>query len=39
MEEGFVKRVRLKLKSSTAFPPEEMAKILVGAGYLVQRPA
>jgi transposase len=38
VEEGFTKKVKVKLKSLEGLPLEEMAKILTGAGYLVQAP-
>jgi len=37
-EEGFVKKVRVRMKTLEGLPLEEMARILVGAGYLVQAP-
>ena len=38
VEESFVKKVRLRMRALEGLPLEEMAKILVGAGYLVQAP-
>ena len=38
VEEGIVKRVKLKLKPLEEVPVEEMAHILTGAGYSVQAP-
>jgi transposase len=38
VEEGFVKKVRIRMRALEGVPLEEMAKILVGAGYLVQAP-
>jgi hypothetical protein len=37
-EEGFTKRLRLGIRALKSIPLDEMAKILVGAGYLVQAP-
>jgi transposase len=36
VEEGFVKRFRLRMRALEGLPLEEMARILTGAGYLVQ---
>jgi len=38
VEECFVKKVRIRMRALEELPLEEMAKILVGAGYLVQAP-
>ena len=38
VEEGFVKKARVRVRALEGVPLEEMAKILVGAGYLVQAP-
>ena len=35
-EEGFTKRLRLGIRALKSIPLDEMAKILFGAGYLVQ---
>jgi len=39
VEEGFVKRFRLRMRALEGLPLDEMARILAGAGYLVQAPA
>jgi transposase len=38
VETGFVKRVRVRMSALKPLPLDEMAKILLGAGYLVQPP-
>jgi len=38
VEEGFVKKARVRVRALEGVPLEEMAKILVGAGYSVQAP-
>jgi transposase len=38
VEEGFVKRFKVKLRALEGIPLEEMARTLIGAGYLVQAP-
>jgi len=36
VEEGFVKRFKVRMRALEGLPLEEMARILTGAGYLVQ---
>jgi hypothetical protein len=38
VEEGFAKRFKVRMRPLESIPLEEMAKILIGAGYLVQAP-
>ena len=38
VEEGFVKRFKVRMRALEGLPLGEMAKILTGAGYLVQAP-
>ena len=38
VEEGFVKKFKVRMRALEGLPLEEMAKILVDAGYLVQAP-
>jgi transposase len=38
VEEGFVKKFKVKMKALEDLPLDEMARILTGAGYLVQAP-
>jgi len=39
VEEGFAKRLRVRMRTLEDIPLQEMAEILIGAGYLVQAPA
>jgi transposase len=39
MEEGFVKKARIRMRALEGLPLDEMARILTCAGYLVQAPA
>jgi len=38
VEEGFVKRFRVTMRALEGIPLEEMVRILIGAGYLIQAP-
>ena len=38
LEEGFVKKIRLRMRALEELPLDEMVRILTGAGYLVQAP-